>query len=125
MSEPARLLSAQPALKVMDVERAYEFYARMGFRKHFQNMDLHLLVERDGIILHLATQMVASPSACQIVVSDVEALYAQARKENVSMKHDIQNEFWGCRDFTIEDPDGNFVTFSQPIPATGKGKPSA
>jgi uncharacterized glyoxalase superfamily protein PhnB len=114
MTETARLLSAQPALKVEDVERAYEFYAKLGFVKHFQNQDLHLLIQRDGVILHLATQLIASPSACQIVVNDVEEVYKQASEVGLPMKFDIQDEFWGCRDFTIEDPDGNLVTFSQP-----------
>jgi uncharacterized glyoxalase superfamily protein PhnB len=113
MTEPTKFLTAQPALHVADVERSYEFYARLGFEKHFQNQDLHLLIERDGVILHLATQMIASPSGCQIMVNSVDDLYAQATAEGMPMKFNIQDEFWGCRDFTIEDPDGNYVTFSQ------------
>jgi len=113
MTEPTKFLNAQPALKVADVERSYDFYARLGFEKQFQNQDLHLLIERDGVILHLATQMLASPSGCQIMVNNVDDLYAQATAECMPMKFNIQDEPWGCRDFTIEDPDGNYVTFSQ------------
>lgn len=110
------LLSAQPALNVSDVERASLFYAKLGFTTYYRNQDLHLLIERDGVVIHLATQLLVSPSGCQIITDDVDALYEEACGRNIPMKFPLQDEPWGYRDFTIEDPDGNFVTFSQ---ATG------
>ena len=113
MSDPVRLLSAQPALPVADVERAFAFYAALGFRKHYQNQDLHLLVERDGVILHLATQIVEGTGGCQILVEGVDALHEKAVASGATMLHDLQDEPWGTRDFTVLDPDGNAVTFAE------------
>ena len=108
-----KLLQAQPALPVSDVERAFAFYEKLGFAKHYQNADLHLLIERDGVILHLATQIVGGIGGCQILVEGVDALYERANEAGARMLHQIQDEPWGTRDFTCLDPDGNAVTFAE------------
>jgi uncharacterized glyoxalase superfamily protein PhnB len=113
MSKDAKLLNAQPTLAVADVDAAFAFYEKLGFVVYTQNHDLHMVINRDSIYLHLATQLVTGTSGCQIMVSDVEALHAQAQAAGLPMKFDIQDQVWGCRDFTLEDPDGNFVTFSE------------
>lgn len=115
MSKPSRLLSAQPALPVADVERAFTFYAQLGFRKRYQNGDCHLLVERDGVILHLATQIVKGVGGCQILVEGVDGLHEKALAAGAEMLHALEDEPWGTRDFTVLDPDGNAVTFAEVI----------
>ena len=114
MNEP-HMISAQPALPVADVERAFDFYEKLGFRKHFQNRDLHLLIEKDGVILHLATQLLSGVGGCQIMVRGVGRLYESARDAGLEPFHDLMDEPWGCRDFTLADPDGNLITFSEPL----------
>ncbi len=112
--EPAVTLhSAQPALPVADVERAFSFYESLGFRKHYQNGTCHILIERDGVIVHLATQIVEGVGGCQILVVGVDALYERALEAGARVLHEIQDEPWGTRDFTLLDPDGNAVTFAE------------
>ena len=113
MPERVTFLQAQPALPVADVERAFAFYAELGFRKHYQNGYCHLLVEKDGVILHLATQIVRGTGGCQILVQGVDRLHTRALAAGVEMLHPLQDEPWGTRDFTVLDPDGNAVTFAE------------
>lgn len=115
MSSRERLLSAQPALPVADIERAFAFYEKLGFRKHYQNRDVHMLVERDGVILHLATQIVHGTGGCQILVEGVDTLYERACEAGGEMLHEITDEPWGTRDFTVLDVDGNAVTFAEVV----------
>ena len=116
MPSDVRLLQAQPALPVTDVERAFAFYARLGFRKHYQNRDVHLLIELDGVILHLATQIVHGVGGCQVLVEGVDALHRTCLEADARILHELQDEPWGTRDFTVLDPDGNAVTFAEVLP---------
>ena len=113
MSGSSRMVSAQPSVAVADVERAFEFYERLGFCKYYQNLDLHLVIERDDVILHLATQLVSGVCGCQIMVRDVDSLYREVVEMELPIKLELQDEPWGCRDFTVIDPDGNMITFSE------------
>ena len=45
----------------------------------------------------------------------VDTLYDCALENGIRVVQEIGEQFWGHRDFTIEDPFGNLVTFSERI----------
>ena len=50
------------------------------------------------------------------MVDNVDKIYELALTLNLNVVYDgLGDRPWGCRDFTIEDPDGNGITFSQQL----------
>lgn len=106
-------LQAQPGLRVADLDRAVAFYEKLGFECGYRNQDLHQVMHGGEVTIHLSTNLGGNASF-QIMVEDVDPLFALANSLNLEVLFDgLGNRPWGCRDFTIQDPDGNIVTFSQ------------
>lgn len=115
MTVTATFLNAQPGLNVSDLERAAAFYEQLGFQPVFRNDEIHLVMQKDVVVIHLSTSG-DQPASCQIIVSEVDSLYEFALRHKIRILYDgLDNRPWGCRDFTICDPDGNRVTFSQQL----------
>ena len=108
-----RFLNAQPGLGVSDLDAAVAFYEQLGFRPIHRNADLHQVMQKDSVVIHLSTEE-GGPGGGQIMVDDVDTLYEVALKLDLKILYDgLGDRPWGCRDFSIEDPDGNSWTFSQ------------
>ena len=110
-----QFLEAQPGLRVADIKQAYDFYHQLGFQKLFQNQDFHLVVRRNPVTLHLSTIEGQPQTGCQILIRGVDAFYEQVKKLGVTIAYEIGDRPWDHRDFTIADPDGNEITFSEPL----------
>ena len=118
-----KLLSATPALPVLDIQRAVDYYTtRFGFENRYADEE-YGVVGRDDVEIHLwpankadtagAQPHLAGTGSCRIRVSDVESLYTQLRRtEVVHPNGAIDDHPWG-REFTTLDVDGNAVTFYQ------------
>ena len=108
-----RFLNAQPGLSVDNIDDALAFYSKLGFRPVYRNEDMHLVIQKDSVTLHLSAEH-SSPGGGQIMVDDVQQLYDCVVSLNVRMLYDgLGDRPWGCRDFSIEDPFGNRLTFGQ------------
>lgn len=61
--------------------------------------------------------------AVRFEVDDVKSLYLEVRERQAILHHPLRREPWGQRTFTIEDPDGNLLSFgsSMPSPSPSKG----
>ena len=116
MPSDVRMLQAQPALPVSDLERAFAFYERLGFQKHDPRRDVHLRIQNDGVILHLATQIARGVGGCQDLVEGVDELHRTCQVAGARGLHALQDEPGGTRDFTVLVPDGNAVTFEEVLP---------
>ena len=46
---------------------------------------------------------------------DIDALYTELRRKDVSIACEIGDRFWGNRDFTVRDPDGYHLIIARPI----------
>lgn len=102
-------------MSVSDLDDAVAFYEQLGFRPVYRNEDMHQVMQKDSVVIHLSTAE-GGPGGGQIMVDDVEQLYYLARSLNLSVLYDgLGDRPWGCRDFSIEDPDGNEFTFSQQL----------
>ena len=85
----------------------------IGFHLVYQREDMHAVMGRGEVQLHLSA-MEQAP-ACQIIVERVDELYQEIAIADVKVIYPLGNRPWGNRDFTIEDSDGNQITFSQKI----------
>ena len=47
--------------------------------------------------------------------TDLQMEIAELHKNGVKVVHALGDRPWGNRDFTIADPDGNEITFSEPL----------
>ncbi len=112
MSAGVKFLQAQPGWRVGSLDASRSFYREIGFTPVYEVGAAHLVMARDAVTIHLSTTE-GHPGGCQIMVDDVDALYRDFSTRDLRLLYDIGDRDWGCRDFTIEDPDGNEITFSQ------------
>jgi catechol 2,3-dioxygenase-like lactoylglutathione lyase family enzyme len=106
------------ALRVSDVERARDFYARVfGMKIVWQpdpdnaylssgadNLALHRTDDRGGEAQRMDHLGFIVPT-----IADVEAGYAWARSNGVEIVHELKHHRDGSVSFYIRDPDGNVI----------------
>ena len=110
-----KFLQAQPGWKVGDLDVAIAFYERLGFGCDFRNGDVHQVMYRDDVVIHLST-IEEGHGTCQIIVDNINELYEQILAEEVEILFDgLKDRDWGYRDFTMKDPFDNCITFSQKL----------
>ena len=118
MTDAVRFLQAQPGWRVGSLETAKTFYRDLGFVPVYEVGAALLVMTRDAVTIRLSTTE-GHPGGCQIMVDDVDALYRELGNRDLRLLYEIGDRDWGCRDFTVEDPDGNEITFSQLIGHAG------
>ena len=117
------LKQVSPTLHVTDMRRALSFFeGSLGFRCTFKvHDDLHpeipyAIVVRDQVEIHLQLRgAAAGTSSCYIAVDDADAVWSEVQKAGVRVTRPIENSGYGMRDFNVADPDGNNLSFGQPI----------
>jgi len=101
-------------LRVADIEAARGFYTdflglgteefNMGWVARYTSPD-------SGANVQLVTQDAAAPvdSVASVLVDDVDAAYAEARRLGYEIVHPLTTEPWGVRRFLVRAPDGNVL----------------
>ncbi|MFC3230541.1 bleomycin resistance protein [Marinibaculum pumilum] len=137
MSE-SRMTAAIPVLPVRETEAAAAFYAeKLGFRVGHIDPGYAILV-RDGVQVHLwaatdedwrrrdggrpvqsgAESFLAGTASCRIATEGIAALHDACRQSGIVHPNGaLADKPHGLREFAVLDPDGNLVTFFQPLPA--------
>ena len=124
--------SVTPNLLVQDIDRSTAFYRDvLGFRVKQTVPDaapfVFVWLERDGVPVFLNDPKVADhdyPEASRrpaggtatmfFVVADVDGFHATvAPRARVIMP--LKTQFYGMREFAIEDPDGHILTFAERV----------
>lgn len=121
-----------PAIRVRDMAKALDFYhLKLGFNVVRGGPgDEHCSLERGGahVMLEVPSGLysaeyneaisarIAAPSATAIYIEtpEVETLYAALAADGVKVVDPLADRRWGQSEFTVEDPEGNWVTFWQP-----------
>lgn len=111
---------AIPILASTDIDRWVAFYVeRLGFTALMRQAGAYAVVVRDAVSLHArAWDDPALPPQlhCRLRVSGVAALHAHcAALGLVDPASPLADQPWGSREFGIVDPDGNHVTFTEPL----------
>jgi len=118
------MVSAATIFTVSDLAASIAFYRdRLGFTVTFEYGEpaYYACLCRDEVGLHLRVGG-ASPAwrpgngALAVFVTDVDALYGELVARDARPPNPPQDRTYGMRDFTLEDPDGNELTFGM---ATG------
>ncbi len=126
--------SVRPNLLVRDIDRSTAFYRDvLGFTVKQTVPDappfVFVWLERDGVPVFLndpkaiehdfpgATARPAGGSATLFFVIDgVDALH-EVVSHRVSILMPLKTQFYGMREFAIEDPDGHILTFAERVDA--------
>ena len=112
-----------PMIHVADVRRTTEWYARIGFAVEETHTDGEIMT---WALLSFGAGRVmfnagGRPSTAErrevdlyVQVDDVQHLYHRIRS-TVPIVCDLNDAFYGMREFTVRDPNGFWITFGQPL----------
>lgn len=104
---------------VQDMEKSVQFYTRqLDFDLTFSWGDPvnYAVLKRGGVSIHLTSRLDdGKPSkdhcALYIFVSDVQQIFQDCTKHNVTIINNPKLRDYNMTDFDIKDPDGYIITF--------------
>lgn len=118
---PPRLTSFAPQFLVADLDRTIAYYRKLGFTFGEPWDGFYAIGHLDGLELHLkeAPRNQAERQHhrdnehldAAAGVDGIEAFYDQCVANGVTILKPLAPTAWGTKDFYIEDPDGNVVSF--------------
>lgn len=121
--------STHPIIGTRDIQRAIEFYQRLGFRLAFQdNADSpnYAGLSRDQVDVHLQFQYEheMSPIRLRFLVDDPDALFTEYRQRGVECTASgVRDTPWATREFALYDLDRNALTFYRDLAEPGNVTP--
>ena len=130
--------SISPLLSVDDIARSMDYYESvLGFKKGL------MLPGEDGKLMHgearigdlmvmfgpaqhpenVAAAKLAqgAPTGVGVILyfdlgdHDIDRYFQEVKKAGGKFVEEIKDQFWGDRNFTVEDPDGYILTFSKHV----------
>ena len=124
MSTQLQFIRAMPVLDCAEMARSLAYYCdRLGFHADtFGEPPTFAILQRGGVTLALnqvATPAVNKTWAAYLYVQDVDAVYAEFKGLDVTMGEPPEDRPYNCRDFTLDDPDGNLIGVGQILVANG------
>ena len=113
-----------PQLLVDDLSVSIAYYEQeLGFRTEFVYEGFYAALSRGGATLHLKCAPKTEADRRHrsegghldafFEVRGVEELHAEFRERNGQRVGDLAERPWASRDFTVEDPDGYRLCFSE------------
>ena len=124
--------SVTPNLLVRDIDRSTSFYRDvLGFTVKQTVPDqapfVFVWLERDGVPVFLndpkavahdfpdaARRPAGGTATLFFVISGVDAYHAEIAPK-VKLVMDLKTQFYGMREFAVEDPDGHILTFAERV----------
>ena len=108
-----RVTSLAPQFLVDDLARSIAFYEKLGFVFGEPWQGFYAIGSLDGLELHLKEAPKDEPEHLDAAggVDGIEAFYAQCRAHGVKILRPLTDTAWGTKDFYVEDPDGNILSF--------------
>jgi catechol 2,3-dioxygenase-like lactoylglutathione lyase family enzyme len=110
--------SAIPKLASADIGRSIAFYKQLGFSRTAEYSG-YGIAEHEGVEIHFwlcHDPHIAQATGCRINVEDIEPLFEKYSTLGIIHPNDpLADKPWALREFSILDPDGNLVTFSEKI----------
>jgi uncharacterized glyoxalase superfamily protein PhnB len=122
-----RLTSLAAVLVVGDVAASLAFFAeRLGCTECFRVGDPpdYAAVERGALVVQLmpAHRAPAGRGQAQlhVMVEGLDALHQELVGRGCAIEVPPTAFWYGLREFSLRDPDGNRITFATPVTATGQ-----
>jgi catechol 2,3-dioxygenase-like lactoylglutathione lyase family enzyme len=116
-----RLTSFAPQFLVDDLARSIAYYQKLGFAFGEPWDGFYAIGQLDGLELHLKEAPKDGPERqhrrdhehldAAAGVDGIEAFYARCVANGAQIIKPLAPTEWGTKDFYIEDPDGNIVSF--------------
>jgi uncharacterized glyoxalase superfamily protein PhnB len=118
-----------PAIRVTEMAGALEFYVgRLGFKverggptetncaicRGDARLMLEVAADHYGDAYNAAIRQrlgSVSPTSLYIEAPDLEELYGTLDADGTQIIDPLADRVWGQAEFTVEDPDGNWLTF--------------
>ena len=125
-----KVLGVAPFLIVDDVKQSAEWYRDIlgfGFERLWGEPPSFAMVRRGAVTLMLKQlcepgkarpNVKADPEACwdaYVWVKEADALLAEFKAKGVTVVREIENTYYGCRDFDIRDLNGYILCFGQDL----------
>lgn len=119
------LTGIAPQFLVQDLDRAIAYYRdKLGFDLDFVYESFYASVTRDGFAIHLkhGPRLAGEKEHrkqnehldAYISVSGVRDLFRELERRGAQVIKPLEEEPWGCLDFSVEDSDGYILCFSEP-----------
>jgi len=116
-----RVTSLAPQFLVDDLARSMTYYRKLGFTFGEPWDGFYAIGVRDGLELHLKEAPKHGADRqyrrehghldAAAGVDGIEAFYAQCVANGATVVKPLAPTDWGTKDFYIEDPDGNIISF--------------
>jgi uncharacterized glyoxalase superfamily protein PhnB len=120
-----------PVLTVKDVEKSLKFYTeKLGFSVDMSLAGPDGLAAFAGVSMGKATLMLnlqeeeisERGSGIEFMLylpeeQSIDSFYADVQAKGLTIIKEIKTEYWGDRVFSIEDPDGYYLTIAKTIEA--------
>ena len=117
----ARLTSFAPQFLVDELDRSIRFYEKLGFKFGETWEGFYAIGYLDGFELHLKESPKSDEQRrhrrdnehldAAAGVDGIEAFYEQCVANGVTIVRRLTPTDWGTKDFYVEDPDGNIISF--------------
>lgn len=119
-AQPPRFRSVNPILAVKDLPAALDYYQRvLGFELGWVWGDPATLASvcRDDISLNLSADRSDQfgPSRLYAHTGDIDTYHATVVAAGARVTVALDDRVYGMRDFRLVDPDGNELSFGEPI----------
>ena len=111
------LKKIMPELPLDDVAAGVAHYRDvLGFRINYQDENIGVM-DRDAVrvLLVARTDRHTGIGSTYVYVEDADALHAELRAKGARVEGEPVDHPWGLRDFRVLDPEGNQITFGQPL----------
>jgi catechol 2,3-dioxygenase-like lactoylglutathione lyase family enzyme len=116
-----RMTSFAPQLLVDDLDRSIAYYQKIGFSFGEPWDGFYAIGHLDGLEVHLKEAAKNQGERqwrrdnehldAAAGVDGIEAFYEQCVANGVTIIKPLAATAWGTKDFYIEDPDGNIISF--------------
>lgn len=112
-----QLRTIMPELPLDDVAAGVAWYRdQLGFSVNYMQDDIAVM-DRDSVRLLLIerTERHRGIGSCYLYVARVDALHAELAELGPALSGPPVSQPWGLREFSVQDPEGNRLTFGQPL----------
>ena len=122
----ASITAAAPQFLVEKLDESLAFYEeRLGFSRDFVYEGFYAGISRDRAVIHLkcAPKLEAERAHRRseehldafLIVDGVGDLHAELVGRGAPITSPLETTPWGTRDFSVEDPDGYILCFSEAV----------
>lgn len=115
-----RILSTIPILPALNLAETLAFFDRLGFATVHVFSDEYAITQRGGVEIHFwacEDRNIPDNSACFIRVTSIDRLYYEFVGKGIQQVSPPENKPWGEREFSVIDPNGNLLRFSEGLEA--------